>query len=72
MGVILALGFVQIVPCLLVTCEDISGILLGVSYCVLLVWFWSSTIIGRAYFKAFYACTLRLERALLGKCCDAR
>ncbi len=60
-SVVVALGTVQIAPCLLMLGSTIIALVLGVAYTAALAYFWSSTIIGRRFFRAFYRSTLRLE-----------
>lgn len=56
---IIVLGFIQSVPALLcLASTNILIIVLGI--------FWSSTIIGRWYFRELWRSTLRLENFMLG------
>lgn len=64
-SIIVALGTVQIAPCLMMFCEPLAGFAAGVLYTTILSWFWHSTIIGRKFFREFYRSTLRLENYLL-------
>lgn len=64
---IIVLGFFQVFPvfiCLAST--NIAIIVLGIFWAILLAYVWSSTIIGRWYFKEWYRCTLRLEKFIFG------
>ena len=55
---IIVLGFIQSFPALLcLASTNIAIILLGI--------FWSSTIIGRWFFKELWRSTLRLENFIL-------
>lgn len=59
---IIVLGFFQALPALLcVASTNILIILLGIIWGVLLGKFWSSTIIGKWYFRELWRATLRLE-----------
>ena len=63
---IIVLGFIQTAPifiCLAST--NIIVIVLGIFYSILLGIFWSSTIIGRWFFKELWRSTLRLENFIL-------
>ena len=63
---IIVLGFFQSVPALLcLTSTNILIILLGIFYGILLGIFWSSTIIGKWYFRELWRSTLRLENFIL-------
>ena len=63
---IIVLGFIQALPALLcLTSTNIIVILLGIFYGILLGIFWSSTIIGRWFFKELWRSTLRLENFIL-------
>ena len=64
---IIVLGFIQSVPTLLcLASTNIIVIVLGIFWSVLLAYVWSSTIIGRWFFKEWYRCTLRLEKFIFG------
>ena len=59
---IIALGFIQVLPTLLCLASTIIVLnVLGIVYAVLLGYIWSSTIIGRWFFKELWRSTLRLE-----------
>lgn len=63
---IIVLGFIQALPALLcLTSTNIIVILLGIFYGILLGIFWSSTIIGKWYFRELWRSTLRLENFIL-------
>lgn len=63
---IIVLGFFQSVPALLcLTSTNIIVIALGILYGILLAYIWSSTIIGRWFFKELWRSTLRLENFIL-------
>lgn len=60
-----ALGTVQMLPCLLIVSESIIvGFVPGLLYTILLSYIWSSTKIGRKFFREFYRSTLRLENLM--------
>lgn len=64
---IIVLGFFQALPALLcLTSTNIPVILLGIIWGVLLGKLWSSTIIGKWYFRELWRSTLRLENLMLG------
>lgn len=64
---IIVLGFIQALPALLcLASTNIIVIVLGIFYSILLGIFWSSTIIGRWYFRELWRSTLRLENLMLG------
>ena len=65
-GIVIMLGTIQFFPVLLLTCDSISGNMLGVLYVILLLLFWRSTRIGRWYFRELWRSTLRLERVVFG------
>ena len=63
---IIVLGFFQTIPAFLcLASTNIPVILLGIIWGILLGIFWSSTIIGRWYFRELWRATLRLENFLL-------
>ncbi len=63
---IIVLGFFQSVPAfIMLTSTNILVILLGIIWGILLGIFWSSTIIGRWFFKELWRSTLRLENLIL-------
>lgn len=62
---IIVLGFFQFLPCVLLLGSTIIGIVLGISYALALGYFWSSTIIGRWFFRELWRSTLRLENFIL-------
>lgn len=62
---IIVLGFFQMVPCVLLFGSTIIAVVLGVLYSLALGWFWSSTIIGRWFFRELWRSTLRLENIIL-------
>ena len=64
---IIVLGFLQTAPAfLMLASTNIAIILLGIFWAVLLAYAWSSTIIGRWFFKEWYRSTLRLEKFMFG------
>ena len=64
---IIVLGFIQSVPAfVMLASTNILIILLGIIWGILLGIFWSSTIIGRWYFRELWRSTLRLENFMLG------
>lgn len=64
-GVIL-LGSVQLLPLMLLLGSTIIVVLLGVCWLLVLAWFYTSTIIGRRFIRAWYRSTITMERILLG------
>lgn len=64
-GIIL-LGSVQLLPLLLILGSTIIPVLLGVCWVLVLVWFYTSTIIGRRFLREWYRCTITMERIMLG------
>ena len=63
---IIVLGFIQSVPALLCLARtNIIVIVLGIFYSILLGIFWSSTIIGKWFFRELWRSTLRLENFIL-------
>ena len=64
-GIIL-LGSVQLLPLMLLLGSTIIPVLLGVCWLLVLAWFYTSTIIGRRFLRAWYESTIIIERALLG------
>ena len=63
---IIVLGFIQSVPALLcLASTNIIVIVLGIFYSILLGIFWSSTIIGKWFFREQWRSTLRLENFIL-------
>lgn len=63
---IIVLGFFQVLPAFLCLASTIIALnVLGIIYAVLLGTFWSSTIIGRWFFKELWRSTLRLENFIL-------
>lgn len=62
---IIVLGFIQFIPCVLLFSSTIIGIVLGMLYACALGYFWSSTIIGRWFFRELWRSTLRLENFIL-------
>ena len=63
---IIVLGFIQSVPALLcLASTNIIVILLGILYGIMLGIFWSSTIIGKWFFRELWRSTLRLENFIL-------
>lgn len=64
---IIVLGFIQSVPAfVMLTSTNILVILLGIIWGIALGIFWSSTIIGKWYFRELWRSTLRLENFMLG------
>ena len=66
-SMIIVLGIIQVLPLLAVLDSTIIGAVLGIIYAFLLWRFWSSTKIGRRFFRAWWRATLRMEKILLGK-----
>ena len=63
---IIVLGFFQALPALLcLASTNIIVIVLGIFYSILLGIFWSSTIIGKWFFRELWRSTLRLENFIL-------
>lgn len=65
-GAIVTLAIVQMLPCVLLLGSTIIAAVLGTFWFLLLLYFWSSTKIGRWFFVEWYRSTLRLEKFLLG------
>ncbi len=61
---IILLGILQAAPCLLIFGSTIIALVLGMIYTLALAFAWSSTIIGRWYFRELWRATLRLENAM--------
>ena len=65
---IIVLGFIQSAPAFICLASTIILLnVLGIFYSILLGIFWSSTIIGRWFFKELWRSTLRLENFILPK-----
>lgn len=63
---IIVLGFFQVLPAFVCLASTIIVLnVLGIFYMILLGTFWSSTIIGRWFFKELWRSTLRLENFIL-------
>nr|DAD97790.1 MAG TPA: hypothetical protein [Myoviridae sp. ctkmZ20] len=63
---IIVLGFIQTSPIFICLASTIILLnVLGVLYGILLVYLWSSTIIGRWFFRELWRSTLRLENFIL-------
>lgn len=63
---IIVLGFIQTSPIFICLASTIILLnVLGILYGILLVHIWSSTIIGRWFFKELWRSTLRLENFIL-------
>lgn len=62
---IIVLGAVMFAPCLMLFSSTIIAMVLGFFYSLCLAIFWSSTIIGRWFFRELWRATLRLENCLL-------
>ena len=63
---IIVLGFIQTSPIFICLASTIILLnVLGILYGILLGIFWSSTIIGRWYFRELWRSTLRLENFIL-------
>jgi hypothetical protein len=63
---VILLGSLQLVPLLGILTNTLLGIVIGFAWMSFLGWFWSSTIIGRRFIRAWYDSTIIIERALLG------
>lgn len=63
---IILLGIIQVLPLLAALSSTIITVL-GIIYAFLLWRFWSSTKIGRRFFRAWWRATLRMEKFLLGE-----
>ena len=63
---IIVLGTIQLLPCVLLVSSTIIGNVLGIFYTLCLVFFWSSTKIGRWFLVEMYRSSLRLEKFLFG------
>ena len=64
-GIIL-IGSVQLCPLLLLVESTIISNVLGICWVLVLMWFYTSTIIGRRFIRAWYKSTIIMERVLLG------
>lgn len=64
---IIVLGFIQMLPCALILSSTIIGVMLGFFYICVLGIFWSSTIIGKWFFRELWRSNLRMEKLLLGE-----
>ena len=65
---IILLGFFQTAPAfLMLSSTNIAIIVLGIFWAVMLAYAWSSTIIGRWFFKELWRSTLRLENFILSE-----
>lgn len=67
---IIVLGFFQVCPVFLLSSSTIIGAVLGLFWLVLLLYIWSSTRIGKWYFRELWRATLRLENFLFGNITD--
>ena len=63
---VILLGSFQLCPLMLLLGSTIIVILLGVCWLLVLAWFYTSTIIGRRFIRAWYKSTIIMERVLLG------
>lgn len=63
---IIVLGFIQVLPCALLLSSTIIEVALGIFYSCALGIFWSSTIIGKWFFRELWRSNLRIEKMLLG------
>lgn len=63
---IIALGIIQLLPCVLIVSSTIIGNVLGIFYALLVTFLWTSTRNGRWFCVELYRSTLRLEKFLLG------
>lgn len=61
---IIVLGSIQAIPCVLIFSSTIIAVVLGILYSLCLAFFWSSTIIGRWFFRELWRSTLRLENLM--------
>lgn len=61
---IIVLGTIQALPCVLIFSSTIIAVVLGILYSLCLAFFWSSTIIGRWFFRELWRSTLRLENLM--------
>ena len=64
-GIIL-LGSVQLCPLILLLGSTIISIVLGICWALVLMWFYTSTIIGRRFIREWYRSTITVEQILLG------
>lgn len=63
---IIVLGFIQSAPAFIcLASTNITVILLGIFWGIVLGIFWRSTIIGKWYFRELWRSTLRLENFIL-------
>ena len=63
---IIVLGNLQLLPCILIASSTINTVLLGFFYILFLLYFWSSTKIGRGFSRNYLHETERLEKYLFG------
>lgn len=63
---IIVLGNLIFIPLLLILSSTLISCVIGVAYLVALLYFLSSTRIGRRFFAAFYAANLWLEKEIFG------
>lgn len=61
---IIVLGTIQALPCVLIFSSTMIAVVLGILYSLCLAFFWSSTIIGRWFFRELWRSTLRLENLM--------
>lgn len=61
---IIVLGIIQAIPCMMMFSDTLFAVALGILYSVCLAYFWSSTIIGKRFFRELWRSTLRLENLL--------
>jgi hypothetical protein len=61
---IIVLGTIQAIPCMMMFSDNLFAVVLGILYSVCLAYFWSSTIIGKRFFRELWRSTLRLENLL--------
>lgn len=61
---IIMLGTIQAAPCLLLFSSTIIACACGFIYMLALLYFWSSTIIGRWFFRELWRSVLRLENLM--------
>lgn len=61
---IIVLGTIQAIPCMMMFSDTLFAVVLGILYSLFLAYFWSSTIIGKRFFRELWRSTLRLENLL--------
>lgn len=61
---IYVLASVQMLPCCMIFCGTVTGVVIGFAYTLLLRYFWSKTKIGKWFFRELWRSALRIEKLL--------